>query len=171
MADHDQQSNDKQPRLHTKEQAESVDLDLRLEKRDRHDVVERSDDVGSEHVNDNVPAPIPDADTPLVESVSADVAPMVGEFMEQAAAHNEAAAEAVADIRSKPGPYISFEHVYKSFGSFVVLEDVSFCVLPGRDALHSGTKRRGKVSVAADVDGISDADKGTIRVAGRTSVD
>ncbi len=59
MADHDQQSNDKQPRLHTKEQAESVDLDLRLEKRDRHDVVERSDDVGSEQVNDNVPAPIP----------------------------------------------------------------------------------------------------------------
>src|SRR3984885_8056389 len=71
------------------------------------------------------------ADTPLIESVSEDVSAEVGEFIQQAAQQNEAAAEAVPDIRNKPGPYISFEHVYKSFGDFVVLEDVSFYVLPG----------------------------------------
>ena len=61
------------------------------------------------------------ADTPLIESVSEDVSAEVGEFMEQAAQQNEAAAEAVPDIKNKPGPYISFAHVYKSFGQFVVL--------------------------------------------------
>ena len=72
------------------------------------------------------------AETPLIESVSEDVSAEVGEFMEQAAQQNEAAAEAVPDIKNKPGPYIAFEHVYKSFGDFVVLEDVSFYVCPGR---------------------------------------
>ena len=33
--------------------------------------------------------------------------------------------------RNKPGSYISFEKVCKSFGDFVVLEDVSFCVNAG----------------------------------------
>ncbi len=75
--------------------------------------------------------------------------------MDQAAQQNEAAAEAVPDRKNKPGPYISFEHVDKSFGDFVVLEDVSFSVNAGRDAVHSGAKRRGKVCLAADVDGVS----------------
>ena len=35
---------------------------------------------------------------PLTAEVSADVAPTVGEFMEQAAQQNEAAAEAVPDV-------------------------------------------------------------------------
>ena len=68
----------------------------------------------------------------LTAEVSADVAPTVGEFMEQAAQQNEAAAEAVPDVKNRPGPYISFEHVYKSFGDFVVLEDVSFSFCQAR---------------------------------------
>src|SRR5271168_872646 len=82
-------------------------------KRDKRDVVEATD--GGEHVSDDQATG--DAD-PLTAEVSADVAPTVGEFMDQAAQQNEAAAEAVPDIKNKPVPYISFEHVYKSFGSF-----------------------------------------------------
>jgi len=41
------------------------------------------------------------ADTPLIESVSEDVSAEVGEFMEQAAQQNEAAAEAdQADVKT-----------------------------------------------------------------------
>src|ERR1700760_4055954 len=65
--------------------------------------------------------------TELIEGVSEDVAPIVGEFMEQAAAQNEAAADALPDADRRPASYISFERVSKSFGSFVVLKDVSFC--------------------------------------------
>jgi phospholipid/cholesterol/gamma-HCH transport system ATP-binding protein len=166
MADHDQRSNDEQPNPEVSNQVESVGFDLRNSKRDKRDVVESSDDVGSEHVPDHSIVPMPDADTPLVESVSADVAPVVGEFMEQAAAQNEAAAEAVADVRSKPGPYISFEHVYKSFGSFVVLEDVSFCVLPGETLCILGRSGVGKSVSLQMLMGFLTPDKGTIRVAG-----
>ncbi len=42
---------------------------------------------------------------------------MVEEFMEEAAQQNEAAADAVPDVRNKPGSYISFEHVSKSSGN------------------------------------------------------
>src|ERR1700744_2586699 len=90
-------------------------------------------------------------ETPLIESVSEDVSAEVGEFMEQAAQQNEAAAEAVPDHKKKPGTYISFEHVYKSFGDFVVLEDVSFYVLPGETLCilgRSGVGRRGRMHVA-----------------------
>ena len=83
-------------------------------------------------------------ETPLIESVSEDVSVEVGEFMEQAAQQNEAAAEAVPDIRNKPGPYISFQHVDKSFGEFVVLEDVSFYVLPGETLCILGRSGVGK---------------------------
>jgi len=83
-------------------------------------------------------------DTPLIESVSEDVSTEVGEFMEQAAQQNEAAADAVPDHKNKPGPYISFEHVYKSFGGFVVLEDVSFYVLPGETLCILGRSGVGK---------------------------
>src|ERR1700688_4224180 len=67
----------------------------------------------------------------LTAEVSPEVAPVVGEFMEQAAQQNEAAADSVPEIQSQPARYISFEHVDKSFGDFVVLEDVSFFVNSG----------------------------------------
>jgi len=71
------------------------------DEKDKCDVVESSDGEGSAHVSDDA----------LTDGVSADVAPVVGEFMEQAAAQNEAAAEEIPEIRNKPGSYISFEHV------------------------------------------------------------
>jgi phospholipid/cholesterol/gamma-HCH transport system ATP-binding protein len=106
------------------------------------------------------------ADTPLIESVSQDVSTEVGEFMEQAAQHNEAAAEAVPDIKNKPGPYVSFEHVYKSFGGFVVLEDVNFCVLPGETLCILGRSGVGKSVSLQMLLGFLRPDKGIIRVAG-----
>src|ERR1700755_1538938 len=105
-------------------------------------------------------------DTPLIESVSEDVSAEVGEFMEQAAQQNEAAAEAVPDIKNKPGPYISFEHVYKSFGDFVVLEDVSFYVLPGETLCILGRSGVGKSVSLQMLMGFYKPDRGTIKVAG-----
>src|SRR5260370_23665453 len=106
------------------------------------------------------------AETPLVEDVSADVAPVVGEFMEQAAQQNEAANEAVPNHRNKPGPYISFEHVYKSFGDFVVLEDVSFCVNPGETLCILGRSGVGKSVSLQILMGFLRADRGGGMVAG-----
>ena len=83
-------------------------------KKDKRDVVEKADAEGAVHVSDDV-AGAGDQAAPLVDDVSADVAPVVSEFMDQAAQQNEAAAEAVPDVKNKPGSYISFEHVYKSF--------------------------------------------------------
>src|SRR6266700_24907 len=105
-------------------------------------------------------------ETPLIESVSADVSPEVGEFMEQAAQQNEAAAEAVPDIKNKPGPYISFQHVDKSFGEFVVLEDVSFYVLPGETLCILGRSGVGKSVSLQMLMGFLKPDSGIIRVAG-----
>src|SRR3984885_3696354 len=106
------------------------------------------------------------ADTPLIESVSEDVSAEVGEFMEQAAQQNEAAAEAVPDIKNKPGPYISFEHVYKSFGEFVVLGDGSFYVLPGETLCILGRSGVGKSVSLQMLLGFLKPDKGMIKVAG-----
>jgi phospholipid/cholesterol/gamma-HCH transport system ATP-binding protein len=105
-------------------------------------------------------------DTPLVERVSEDVSAEVGEFMEQAAQQNEAAAEAVPDIKNKPGPYISFERVYKSFDGFVVLEDVSFYVLPGETLCILGRSGVGKSVSLQMLLGFLQPDKGMIKVAG-----
>jgi ABC-type transporter Mla maintaining outer membrane lipid asymmetry ATPase subunit MlaF len=105
-------------------------------------------------------------ETSLVADVSPDVSPMVEEFMDQAAQQNEAAAEAVPDIKDKPGPYISFEHVYKSFDGFVVLEDVSFSVLPGETLCILGRSGVGKSVSLQMLMGFLKPDKGMIRVAG-----
>src|ERR1700723_2939891 len=107
------------------------------------------------------------AEEPLVNGVSEEVAPVVGEFMEQAAQQNEAAAEAVPDIKNKPGPYISFEHVYKSFGDFVVLEDVSFYVLPGETLCILGRSGVGKSVSLQILMGFLRPDSGTVLVAGQ----
>ena len=131
-------------------------------KRNKRDVVEARD--GEEHVsNDQATGP---ESEPLTAEVSSDVAPTVGEFMEQAAQQNEAAAEAVPDVKNKPGPYISFEHVYKSFGDFVVLEDVSFFVLPGETLCILGRSGVGKSVSLQILMGFLKPDKGMVKVAG-----
>jgi phospholipid/cholesterol/gamma-HCH transport system ATP-binding protein len=132
-------------------------------KRDRRDVVEKTGEERAAPVSD-------DAGTvdqaPLIDDVSADVAPVVSEFMDRAAQQNEAAAEAVPDVRNKPGSYISFEHIYKSFGDFVVLEDVSFCVLPGETLCILGRSGVGKSVSLQMLMGFLKPDSGIIRVAG-----
>jgi len=106
------------------------------------------------------------ADTPLIESVSEDVSEQVGDFIQQAAQQNEAAADALPDVKNKPGPYISFEHVYKSFGDFVVLENVSFFVFPGETLCILGRSGVGKSVSLQMLLGFLKPDKGMIKVAG-----
>lgn len=107
-------------------------------------------------------------DTSVAPEISADVAPMVEEFMEQAAQQNEEAAEAAAgpEPESKPGSYISFEHVSKSFGDFVVLEDVSFFVNSGETLCILGRSGVGKSVSLQMLMGFLKPDSGKIRVAG-----
>ena len=136
-------------------------------KKDKRDVVEKTDAEGAAHVSDDA-AGAGDPAAPLVEDVSADVAPVVSEFMDQAAQQNEAAAEAVPDVKNKPGSYISFEHVYKSFDGFVVLEDVSFCVLPGETLCILGRSGVGKSVSLQMLMGFLKPDSGIIRVAGES---
>jgi phospholipid/cholesterol/gamma-HCH transport system ATP-binding protein len=123
------------------------------------------DHVADSHNEAHPPA----ADTELTAEVSPDVAPVVEEFMEQAAQQNEAAAEAVPDDpahKDQPGSYISFERVSKSFGDFVVLEDVSFCVNSGETLCILGRSGVGKSVSLQMLMGFYPPDAGIIRVAG-----
>jgi phospholipid/cholesterol/gamma-HCH transport system ATP-binding protein len=141
-----------------------ADSERNPENKDKPGFVDKNDAYESSHLSDDEVKP--PEDVPLIESVSEDVSPVVGEFMEQAAQQNEAAADAVPEIKNKPGPYISFEHVYKSFGDFVVLEDVSFYVLPGETLCILGRSGVGKSVSLQMLLGFLKPDKGTIKVAG-----
>ncbi|HEY2038851.1 MAG TPA: ATP-binding cassette domain-containing protein [Edaphobacter sp.] len=143
----------------------SPEQDSPLE-RSRRDVIQKEDTEGSEHISDDRLEPRPEADVPLISEVSADVAPVVEEFMDQAAQQNEAAAEAVPEHREKPGSYISFENVSKSFDGFVVLENVNFCVLPGETLCILGRSGVGKSVSLQMLMGFLKPDSGIIRVAG-----
>ena len=116
--------------------------------------------------SDAEPTPTTD-ETPLIAEVSEDVAETVSDFMEQAAAHNEAAAEELPETKShQPGSYISFEKVSKSFGSFDVLKDVSFCVNPGETLCILGRSGVGKSVSLQMLLGFLKPDSGKIMVAG-----
>ncbi len=101
------------------------------------------------------------------DELSKDPAPAVDEFMAEAAVANEADAEVIAEVTDKPGPYISFEHVCKSFGEFVVLEDVSFWVDPGETLCILGRSGVGKSVSLHMLMGFLKPDSGTIFVAGQ----
>ena len=128
--------------------------------------VEATDRSGSEHVSDAGASEKAGVEEPLISEVSPDVTATVEEFMEQAAQQNEAAADAVPDVKNKPGSYISFEHVYKSFDGFVVLDDVSFCVNSGETLCIMGRSGVGKSVSLQMLLGFLKPDKGAIRVAG-----
>jgi phospholipid/cholesterol/gamma-HCH transport system ATP-binding protein len=96
---------------------------------------------------------------PLVEEVSEDVQVEVGEFFEQSAEHNVVTEEEAAK------PFISFEHVYKAFGDFKVLEDVSFFVKPGETLCILGRSGVGKSVSLQMLMGFLKPDKGTVKVA------
>ncbi|MGA1981542.1 MAG: ATP-binding cassette domain-containing protein [Acidobacteriaceae bacterium] len=119
----------------------------------------------------NSPQDIPPTDAPLQqEDLTSEVAPedkeTVQEFMAEAAQQNEAANEAVPDRRNQPGPYIAFEHVSKSFGSLVVLDDVSFSVPPGETLCILGRSGVGKSVSLQILMGFLRADSGRVMVAG-----
>ena len=63
-------------------------------------------------------------------------------------------------------PYIAFEHVSKSFGSLVVLEDVSFFALPGETLCILGRSGVGKSVSLQQIMGFLKPDSGQILVAG-----
>jgi phospholipid/cholesterol/gamma-HCH transport system ATP-binding protein len=123
-----------------------------------------------------------DAASESLEQLTSDVSPEVQEsvqdFMAEAAQQNEAANEAVAagDSVGNGGgtaagennltPYIAFEHVYKSFGDVVVLEDVSFSVLPGETLCILGRSGVGKSVSLQILMGFLKADQGKVMVAG-----
>jgi phospholipid/cholesterol/gamma-HCH transport system ATP-binding protein len=102
----------------------------------------------------------------LTADVSPDVQETVQEFMAEAAQQNEAANDAVPERRNQPGPYISFDHVDKSFDDFVVLKDVSFSILPGETLCILGRSGVGKSVSLQMLMGFYKPDKGRILVAG-----
>ncbi len=122
-------------------------------------------------------------DTPLEAELTPDVASVVGEFMHAAAEANEAEAEAVAEesefaaghglagasfaTGGSTPPYIAFEGVYKSFGDFVVLQDVSFYVNPGETLCILGRSGVGKSVSLQILMGFLKPDSGTVLVAGQ----
>lgn len=64
-------------------------------------------------------------------------------------------------------PYIAFEHVFKAFGSQVVLEDVSFFVMPGEVLCILGRSGVGKSVSLQQIVGFLKPDAGRIFVAGQ----
>jgi phospholipid/cholesterol/gamma-HCH transport system ATP-binding protein len=112
-----------------------------------------------------IPTSVPE-DQDLTAEVSPEAKESVQEFMAEAAQQNEAANDAVPDRRHQPGPYIAFEHVYKSFGSLTVLHDVSFSVLPGETLCILGRSGVGKSVSLQILMGFLRADKGRVMVAG-----
>jgi phospholipid/cholesterol/gamma-HCH transport system ATP-binding protein len=119
---------------------------------------------------------------PLIEDVSADVAPVVQEFIAEATEANQAAGVeaaqesafhasagfAAAEFASeKVAPYIAFEDVNKSFGDFVVLQDVSFFVNPGETMCILGRSGVGKSVSLQILMGFLKPDNGTVLVAGQ----
>jgi phospholipid/cholesterol/gamma-HCH transport system ATP-binding protein len=115
---------------------------------------------------------------PLIDDVSADVAPMVQEFIAEATQANVtddaaiSAAEptvwdATAGAAEEIAPYIAFENVSKSFGNVVVLEDVSFYVKPGETLCILGRSGVGKSVSLQILMGFLKPDSGTVLVAGQ----
>ena len=72
-----------------------------------------------------------------------------------------------AEEAAKPAePYIVFDHVFKSFGDVVVLDDVSFQVLTGETLCILGRSGVGKSVSLQQIMGFLKPDKGRILVAG-----
>ncbi len=68
-------------------------------------------------------------------------------------------------------PYIAFEHVFKAFGNNVVLDDVSFYVMPGEVLCILGRSGVGKSVSLQHIVGFLKPDKGRIKVAGEDITD
>ena len=86
--------------------------------------------------------------------------------MAVAAQQNVAANEAVPERRNHPGPYIAFDRVSIAFDDLVVLEDVSFSILPGETLCILGRSGVGKSVALKIVMGFLKPDSGRVLVAG-----
>ena len=151
------------------DRTQSAAPDTAAPKPDKREAVQKDDAEGSAHVSDDQRNTGAGELAPLTAEVSADVAPAVEEFMEQAAQQNQAAAIADAlpeQDTKKIVPYISFENVSKSFSGVPVLENVSFCVLPGETLCILGRSGVGKSVSLQMLMGFLKPDSGIIRVAG-----
>ncbi len=145
------------------------------------DPILTSELVHSRHYGD-VSAPVRGAEIDaLTAEVSPDVAAAVNEFMAESAGLNEVEAETAADeanfaasaglagaeFAAPLAPYIAFEHVYKSFGDFRVLEDVSFSVNSGETLCILGRSGVGKSVSLQILMGFLKPDAGNVMVAGQ----
>ena len=118
-------------------------------------------------VEQGQPTHASNGETLLTAEVSADVAEAVVDFMEQAAAQNEAAAEALPETKNhQHGAFISFCDVSKSFGDFHVLKKVNFAVNPGETLCILGRSGVGKSVSLQMLLGFLKPDSGNIMVAG-----
>jgi phospholipid/cholesterol/gamma-HCH transport system ATP-binding protein len=131
---------------------------------------ENAKQPGMEEQSANGPKPVRDGPEAVPDELvldgSEECTVAVQEFMAEAAQQNADANEAVPERRNQPGPYISFDHVYKSFGNFVVLEDVTFSVLPGETLCILGRSGVGKSVSLQILMGFLTPDKGRVMVAG-----
>ena len=107
----------------------------------------------------------------LTMDVSADLAPVVEDFLQEGVLANyepETPEDgAKLPVVEETPPYISFEHVSKSFGDFVVLKDVSFFVNPGETLCILGRSGVGKSVSLQMLMGFLKPDSGTVLVAGQ----
>ena len=115
------------------------------------------------------------AGEPLLADLSPEVAEAVGEFMAETAEANEAEDSALAHTAEPVSghmglPYIAFEGVSKSFGDFVVLQDVSFHVNPGETLCILGRSGVGKSVSLQMLMGFLKPDTGAVTVAGQNIV-
>jgi len=101
-----------------------------------------------------------------VDDASAQAQETVQEFMAEAAQQNVAAQEAMPEERNQPVPYIAFDHVSIAFGDMVVLDDVSFSILPGETLCILGRSGVGKSVALKILMGFLKPDKGRVLVAG-----
>jgi phospholipid/cholesterol/gamma-HCH transport system ATP-binding protein len=122
-----------------------------------------------------------EAEKPLIDDVSADVAEVVGEFLSETSEANVEAEKAAADesafqagaglagasFAEPSAPYIAFEGVNKSFGDFTVLRDVSFYVNAGETLCILGRSGVGKSVSLQILMGFLKPDSGTVLVAGQ----
>ena len=102
----------------------------------------------------------------LNAEATAEAQETVLEFMAVAAQQNVAANEAVPERRNHPGPYIAFDRVSIAFDSLVVLEDVSFSILPGETLCILGRSGVGKSVALKIVMGFLKPDSGRVLVGG-----
>ncbi len=108
------------------------------------------------------------ANGPIDQTVeaAAEAQETVEEFMAVAAQQNVAAGEAVPERRNHPGPYIAFDHVSIAFDDLVVLDDVSFSILPGETLCILGRSGVGKSVALKIVMGFLKPDSGRVLVGG-----